>query len=59
MTKSKDEGEDEIEAPSDEELVDDEDGGNKRKAKEMASKTADLAMNKMKEVDFGWKDGET
>ncbi|QRV78457.1 ATP-dependent DNA ligase [Ceratobasidium sp. AG-Ba] len=40
-------------------LADDEEGGSKRKAKEMASKTADLALNKMKEVDFGWKDGDT
>ncbi|KAG8712971.1 hypothetical protein FRC08_013845 [Ceratobasidium sp. 394] len=55
----KGEGEEEIEPASEEELADEEDGGNKRKAKEMASKTADLAMNKMKEVDFGWKDGET
>ncbi|KAG9097760.1 hypothetical protein FRC06_007212, partial [Ceratobasidium sp. 370] len=53
------EGEEEIEPASDEEVADEEDSGNKRKAKEMASKTADLAMNKMKEVDFGWKDGET
>ncbi|KAG9122124.1 hypothetical protein FRC07_001634, partial [Ceratobasidium sp. 392] len=57
--KPKDEGEEEIEAVSEEELADEEDAGSKRKAKEMASKTADLAMNKLKEVDFGWKDGET
>ncbi|KAG8770643.1 hypothetical protein FRC12_004146 [Ceratobasidium sp. 428] len=56
---AKDEGEEEVEPASEEELADEEDTGNKRKAKEMASKTADLAMNKLKEVDFGWKDGET
>ncbi|KAF8714519.1 DNA ligase, partial [Rhizoctonia solani] len=48
----------EIEAASDEDLVDEE-GASKRKNKEVASKTAELALAKMKDVDFGWKDGET
>lgn len=52
-------GEEEIEVASDRELSDDEGGGSKRKAKEVASKTAELALAKMKEVDFGWKNGET
>ncbi|CAE6339777.1 unnamed protein product [Rhizoctonia solani] len=56
--KVKNEGEEEIEAASDEDLVDEE-GASKRKNKEVASKTAELALAKMEDVDFGWKDGET
>ncbi|KAG8756046.1 hypothetical protein FRC11_005566, partial [Ceratobasidium sp. 423] len=56
--KEKEEGEEEIEAASDEELADEE-GASKRKNKEVASKTAELALAKMEDVDFGWKDGET
>ncbi|KAF8603617.1 ATP-dependent DNA ligase [Ceratobasidium sp. AG-I] len=57
----KEEDEEEIDpaSASEEELAEDEEGVRKRKAKETASKTAELAMAKMKEVDFGWKDGET
>ncbi|CAE6423937.1 unnamed protein product [Rhizoctonia solani] len=51
-------GEEEIEALSDEELADEE-GVSKRKNKEVASKTAELALAKLEDVDFGWKDGET
>ncbi|KAH7338388.1 hypothetical protein B0J17DRAFT_572034 [Rhizoctonia solani] len=54
----KNEGEEEIEALSDEELADEE-GVSKRKNKEVASKTAELALAKLEDVDFGWKDGET
>ncbi|CAE6443504.1 hypothetical protein ACGC1H_006104 [Rhizoctonia solani] len=52
------EGEEEIELASDEDLAEEE-GASKRKSKEVASKTAELALAKMEEVDFGWKDGET
>ncbi|KAJ1305103.1 hypothetical protein OPQ81_000142 [Rhizoctonia solani] len=51
-------GEEEIGEASDEELADEE-GESKRKNKEVASKTAVLALAKMEDVDFGWKDGET
>ncbi|EUC57299.1 ATP-dependent DNA ligase [Rhizoctonia solani AG-3 Rhs1AP] len=56
--EDKNEGEEEIEPASDEDLAEEE-GTNKRKNKEVASKTAGLALAKMEEVDFGWKDGET
>ncbi|CAE7227332.1 unnamed protein product [Rhizoctonia solani] len=55
--EDKNEGEDQVEE-SDEELAEEE-GASKRKNKEVASKTAGLALAKMEEVDFGWKDGET
>ncbi|CAE6425861.1 unnamed protein product [Rhizoctonia solani] len=57
-TEEKNEGKEEIEPASDEELADEE-GVSKRKNKEVASKTAELALAKMEEVDFGWKEGET
>ncbi|CCO35623.1 DNA ligase 1 [Rhizoctonia solani AG-1 IB] len=58
LEKVKIEGEEEAEAISDDDLVDEE-GASKRKNKEVASKTAELALAKMEDVDFGWKDGET